>query len=74
MKKGSTAAAKQSRNFPQQTLTMGLDLGDRSSWYCVQRARRAASKHDCEGGRGDADRTNVLAASLRTSSVAECPV
>jgi transposase len=35
MKKGSTAAAKQSRNFPQQKLTIGLDLGDRSSWYCV---------------------------------------
>ena len=35
MKKGSTAAAKQSRNFPQQKLTIGLDLGDRSSWHCV---------------------------------------
>ena len=35
MKKGSTAAPKQSRNFSQQRLTIGLDLGDRSSWYCV---------------------------------------
>ena len=35
MKKGSTAAAKQSSNFSQQKLTIGLDLGDRSSWYCV---------------------------------------
>ena len=35
MKKGSTAVAKQSRNFSQQKLTIGLDLGDRSSWYCV---------------------------------------
>src|SRR5579859_1129020 len=35
MKKISTAAAKQSRNFSQQKLTIGLDLGDRSSWYCV---------------------------------------
>ena len=35
MKKVSTAAAKQSRNFSQQKLTIGLDLGDRSSWYCV---------------------------------------
>jgi len=35
MKKVSTAAAKQSKNFSQQKLTMGLDLGDRSSWYCV---------------------------------------
>jgi transposase len=35
MKKISTVAAKQSRNFSQQRLTIGLDLGDRSSWYCV---------------------------------------
>ena len=35
MKKGSTAAAKQSRKFSQQKLTIGLDLGDGSSWYCV---------------------------------------
>jgi transposase len=35
MKKGSTAATKQSRNISQQKLTIGLDLGDRNSWYCV---------------------------------------
>ena len=35
MKKISTAAAKQSRNISQQKLTIGLDLGDRNSWYCV---------------------------------------
>jgi transposase len=35
MKKVSTAVAKQSRNISQQKLTIGLDLGDRSSWYCV---------------------------------------
>jgi transposase len=35
MKKVSTAAAKQSRNFSEQSLTIGLDLGDRSSHYCV---------------------------------------
>jgi transposase len=35
MKKVSTVAAKQSRNFSEQKLTIGLDLGDRSSWYCV---------------------------------------
>jgi len=35
MKKISTAVAKQSRNFLEQKLTIGLDLGDRSSWYCV---------------------------------------
>ena len=35
MKKISTAEAKQIRNFAEQKLTIGLDLGDRSSWYCV---------------------------------------
>jgi len=35
MKKASTAAVKQSRNFSQSNLTIGLDLGDRSSCYCV---------------------------------------
>ena len=35
MKKISTVAAKQTKNFREQRLTIGLDLGDRSSWYCV---------------------------------------
>src|SRR5512140_3083773 len=35
MKKVSTAVAKQSRNISRQRLTIGLDLGDRNSWYCV---------------------------------------
>ena len=35
MKKVNTAAAKQSKNLSQQKLTIGLDLGDRNSWYCV---------------------------------------
>ena len=35
MKKANTAVAKQNRNFSQQKLTIGLDLGDRNSWYCV---------------------------------------
>src|ERR1700720_120612 len=35
MKKLSTAAAKQIRNCSQQKLTIGLDLGDRWSHYCV---------------------------------------
>ena len=35
MKKVSTAAGKQRRNISQQKLTIGLDLGDRSSCYCV---------------------------------------
>ena len=35
MKKVNTAATKQSRNISRQKLTIGLDLGDRNSWYCV---------------------------------------
>ena len=35
MKKISTAAMQQSRKIEGQQLTIGLDLGDRSSWYCV---------------------------------------
>ena len=35
MKKVSIALAKQSKIISQQQLTIGLDLGDRSSWYCV---------------------------------------
>ncbi len=34
MKKGSTVAAASNKNF-ERKLTIGLDLGDRSSWYCV---------------------------------------
>jgi transposase len=35
MKKISIVASKQIRNFSQQSLTIGLDLGDRWSYYCV---------------------------------------
>jgi transposase len=35
MKKASTAAAKQANNVCEQKLTIGLDLGGRSSWYWV---------------------------------------
>lgn len=35
MKNVSTAAGKQSRNISRPKLTIGLDLGDRNSWYCV---------------------------------------
>jgi len=35
MKKVSTTAAWQIRNISQRKLTIGLDLGDRTSWYCV---------------------------------------
>ena len=35
MKNVSTAVSNQGRIFSQPTLTIGLDLGDRNSWYCV---------------------------------------
>ena len=35
MKKVSTVEARQRKTFSQPTLTNGLDLGDRNSWYCV---------------------------------------
>jgi len=35
MKKVSTVAVRASRKISQPKLTVGLDLGDRSSWYCV---------------------------------------
>jgi len=35
MKKLSTAVVKAAKDFSQRRLTIGLDLGDRSSWYCV---------------------------------------
>ena len=35
MKKISTALERQTKNIQDQKLTIGLDLGDRSSWYCV---------------------------------------
>ena len=34
MKKTSTAATASSKNLHRK-LTIGLDLGDRSSWYCA---------------------------------------
>jgi len=35
MEKVSTRAAAQSRNIYQPQLIIGLDLGDRNSWYCM---------------------------------------
>lgn len=35
MKKVSTATGKQIKKIFEQKLTIGLDLGDRASWYCV---------------------------------------
>jgi len=39
MKKVSTAAANTTKNLYEHKLTIGLDLGDRSSWYCVLEER-----------------------------------
>ncbi len=36
MKKVSIVATRQSRSISQQKQTIGLDLGDRNSWYCVR--------------------------------------
>ena len=51
MKKVSTVGAKQSKNFREQKLTIGLDLGDRSSWYCVldeaDMRKRTVKKSNC---------------------------
>src|ERR1051325_11082033 len=49
MKKVSTVAARASKKISRQKLTVGLDLGDRNSWYCVldesgQIKRRPAMK------------------------------
>jgi transposase len=35
MKRISTVQALQSENFKEQKLTIGVDLGDRWSFYCV---------------------------------------
>ncbi len=35
MKKTSTVAVKARKNFSPRKLTIGLDLGDRSGWYCL---------------------------------------
>ena len=35
MKKTSTVAAKPNKKISPEKLTVGLDLGDRNSWYCV---------------------------------------
>lgn len=38
MKKISTTTAQEIEKVEGQKLTIGLDLGDRSSWYCVLNA------------------------------------
>jgi transposase len=39
MRKPSTAALRRTGNLQDRQLTMGLDLGDRSSFYCVLNER-----------------------------------
>src|SRR6266566_1559447 len=59
MKKVSTAATKQTHNFGEQKLTIGLDLGDRSSWYCmldrsaVAEPGEASQRESASGSDGD---------------------
>jgi hypothetical protein len=48
MKKVNTRAAKQTKNFSEQKLTIGLDLGDRSSWYCVRFECDTTAQHSAE--------------------------
>ena len=53
----STIATKASGKISQQTLTVGLDLGDRSGWYCVLDESGAdgtglAGEHDSESDAG----------------------
>ena len=57
MKKVSIVAGKQSRNISQPRLTIGLDLGDRNSWYCVvdetgQIQLEQQSSYECESVAG----------------------
>ena len=57
MKKVSTVAAKQSKNISQPKLTIGLDLGDRNSWYCMvdeagQIRLEQRVRHQCESVAG----------------------
>jgi len=67
MKKVSTAAAEQSRNFSQPKLTIGLDLGDRSSYYCVVDESRA------HGGRAkDVHHAQSAASSVWSDTAQPC--
>jgi transposase len=67
MKKVSTTARKQSKNFSQQKLTIGLDLGDRSSHYCrldergriLEESKTATSPKAMEAGFGAMPRSRI---------------
>jgi hypothetical protein len=64
MKKVSTVAAEQSRNFSQQKLTIGLDLVDRSSYYCVveESGRMVAERKEEASHRRHSEKARRLAA------------
>jgi hypothetical protein len=42
MKKHSTVATQRKQNFSAKKLTVGMDLGDRFSYYCVLDARQSS--------------------------------
>src|SRR5579864_2097176 len=63
MTKSITVAARQTREFAEKKYTVGLDLGDRWSWYCVldehgEGGVRTQTEYNAEGPergvRGDA--------------------
>jgi hypothetical protein len=60
MKKVSTAAAKMTRNFQDQELTIGLDLGDRASWYCWTKGVSSSKSADGRVATGGTRRTENL--------------
>jgi transposase len=65
MKKISTVAVRQNRNISEQKLTIGFDLGDRSSWYCVLDEAGSVllelrSEHDSEGDEGSVRKHGTL--------------
>ena len=54
MTKSITVAGSQTRGFAEKKYTVGLDLGDRWSWYCVLDERggggvRAQAEYNAEG-------------------------
>jgi hypothetical protein len=64
MKKISTRAAAQSRNISQQKLTIGLDLGDRNSWYLRGGWSRADTTGAARGPLSIADKSEKTAVTL----------
>jgi hypothetical protein len=73
MKKVSTAVAKQIRIFSESKLTIGLDLGDRSSWYCVLGETGTKAGHNSESHERGVGRKAVFLARRRKSADANRP-